>query len=235
MKNVYAKFMNNRLKQLIMLLLALIFFSVSCDKEKPPINNSDAFYGTVSGSFCGHDYVDLCLPSGTMWATCNIGATAPEEYGDNYAWGETSIKSNYDLGTYQFFSSNYHNIGSDIAGARLYDAAYANWGYGWSIPTKEQFDELLANCTWKWRNINGVQGYEVKGVNDNSIFMPCSGYQYGYSSLNEGTHGFYWSSNSGSSEIGDAAYGLYFYNDCQMTTNFFRCRGMKIRPVRKEY
>lgn len=120
--------------------------------------------------------VDLGLS--VYWSSCNVGAEAPEEYGDYYAWGETKPKSSYKKETYSYYDSNkseYIDIGDYISGT-AYDAATVNLGSDWKMPTKTQMKELIDNCTWEWTQINGVNGFKVTGSNGNSIFLPANGY-----------------------------------------------------------
>ena len=116
--------------------------------------------------------VDLGLS--VYWCSCNVGAETPEEFGDYYAWGETSPKSRYTEDNYSYYNSSttqYIDIGSDISGTQ-YDAATVNLGSDWRMPTKEQMQELLDKCTWEWTQINNINGYKVTAVNGNSIFIP---------------------------------------------------------------
>ena len=119
-----------------------------------------------NGVYRNHEYVDLGLPSGTMWATCNVGASSPEDCGNYYAWGETRPKEIYNDSTYSFEGNQ-----SPLPSYR--DAATANWGAGWRMPTDDDFVELMSNCAWRWTTINGVNGYIVRGFNGNSIFLPA--------------------------------------------------------------
>ena len=137
------------------------------------------FYGKAR--HYGLEIVDLGLPSGTKWANLNVGASYPEEYGDYYAWGETSTKSDYSSATYLFSPTNL-NIGEDynIMGTEL-DAAHVNMGNAWQLPSKAQLVELCDNCTWTWTSVNNVSGYRVTGPNKNSIFLPASGLMIGTS------------------------------------------------------
>lgn len=167
----------------------------------------------------GHEYVDLGLPSGLLWATCNVGASKPEDYGNHYAWGETSTKSSYTESN----SKTYGESMGDIAGNSSYDAATANWGGNWRMPTKTEMQELIANCTWKWTTQNGVTGYKVTGPNGNSIFLPAVGSR-------DGSYGLYWSSTPYKSDA-DRAYDLYFYSSVHHMYNGHRDRGLCIRPV----
>lgn len=137
--------------------------------------------------------IDLGLPSGTKWASCNVGATKPEEYGDLFAWGETETKSIFSDRNYKFS----HNIGNDIAGTK-YDVAHMKWGGGWRMPTKAQMEELVEKCKVSQTSINGVKGVLVKGPNGRSIFLPAAGAQWithGEEKYDEkGMYGEYWSS-----------------------------------------
>ena len=145
---------------------------------------------TISGTENGHNYVDLGLLSGLKWATCNVGASSPEEYGGYYAWGETTTKTEYT-------SENSVTSGkwmNDISGNAQYDAATANWGGNWRMPKSTELEELIDNCTWTWTTYNGVNGYNVEGPNGNSIFLPAAGYRGGSSLFYAGSYGFYWSS-----------------------------------------
>ena len=196
-------------------------------------------YGTSYGSqknfttdeqINGYDYVDLGLPSGLKWATCNVGASSPSEYGDYYAWGETTTKSDYS-------SSNCLTDGQeigDISGNPQYDAARANWGSTWRMPTKSEFEELIKECEWEWtsegENDRYIDGYRVTGPNGNSIFLPAAGYMYGTSLYYAGSDGNYWSSTPGEGNTRNA-YGLYFYSDLHDTNWDHRTDGLSVRPV----
>ena len=119
--------------------------------------------------------VDLGLS--VSWSSCNLGAEKPEEYGDYYAWGETSPKSNFTPENYSYYdanSSQYINIGENISGTE-YDAATVNLGSDWRMPTKEEMNELMDKCTWEWTQISNINGYKVTGINGNSIFIPAAG------------------------------------------------------------
>jgi hypothetical protein len=133
-----------------------------------------------------HEYVDLGLS--VKWATCNVGATKPEEYGDYFAWGETTPKDAYDWSTYKWCNggpstqtkyctnSSYGTVDNKTTLDLSDDAACANWGGSWRMPTRAEQDELRNNCTWTWTTQNGVNGYKVTGTNGNSIFLPAAGY-----------------------------------------------------------
>ncbi|MBO7283756.1 MAG: PEGA domain-containing protein, partial [Bacteroidales bacterium] len=118
---------------------------------------------TKSSTINGHEYVDLGLPSGLKWATCNVGASSPEEYGDYYAWGEIETKSEYTKDN----SKTRGKSMSDISGNTMYDVACAKWGGSWRLPTKKELEELESKCKWEWTTINGKKGYKVTGPHGN--------------------------------------------------------------------
>ena len=157
-----------------------------------------------------HEYVDLGLPSGTKWATCNVGANTPEEYGDYFAWGETITKTAYEWGTYKYCNGDhfkltkycskaeYGNDGFVDALTTLEasdDAATANWGAGWRMPTYDEMVELKNVCTVSWTTNNGVNGRLFTGPNGNSIFLPAAGYPCDGEINDAGSYGYYWSSS----------------------------------------
>ena len=188
--------------------------------------------------------VDLGLS--VKWATCNVGAKAPEEYGDYFAWGEIRAKHQFSasncsslrvstkykvsfMGLKRSTEEVYEGVLSgDISGSKTYDAARANWGDGWRMPTRAEFKELVKMCKWKWVVINDKCGYQVVGPNGNSIFMPAAGYVD--KSLNsDGSDGFYWSSTP-SEQDSTCAYSLTFYGGLVVGWNKFYY-GRSIRPV----
>ena len=184
------------------------------------------YFSTLSdGMINGHQYVDLGLSSGLKWATCNVGADSPEDYGNYYAWGETETKAEYTQDNSVTFGQQL----SDISGNAQYDAATANWGGSWRTPTKDEIRELIYNCNWTPETQNGVDGFKVTGNNGNYIFIPASGYRDG-SSLYIYGECYYWSSTP-------RQYGVEFANILYSDTEFqsedvnYRYRGLTIRPV----
>lgn len=166
--------------------------------------------------------INLGLPSGTLWACCNVGASMPEEYGGSYAWGETEEKSAYDWSTYIHYDiSNYtcNDIGSDISGTD-YDVAHVKWGGSWHMPSLEQIKELLNICTCQPTVMNGVNGELLTGFNGNIIFLPCA----------EGK-GYYWSSEQYKSKRSDLAYDLWIDRSGIGWNLKTRCEGCGVRPV----
>ena len=200
------------MKRVCLLMVLVCMMMVSC---KP--DGSD-------GKHKSHGYVDLGLS--VKWATCNVGATSPEDYGHYFAWGETSPKDEYTEDN----CSTYGKQMSDISGDAQYDAATANWGGTWRMPTDAEMQELIDNCTWTWTTQNGVNGYNIKGPNGNSIFLPAAGNRYGSSLNAAGSYGGYWSS---------APYGSYVISACSLNFNsdgqcmgyYTRGRGLSVRPV----
>ena len=178
---------------------------------------------TRSWSINGHEYVDLGLT--VKWATCNIGAKRPSDYGNYYAWGETKTKPTY---TEEDSKTSGKSIG-DIAGNSSYDAARANWGGTWRLPTKAEIQELVNKCTWTWTTQGSHNGYLVIGPNGNSIFLPATGYRE-YVSILDGSRGFYSSSTPDESNSGNA-YRLYFYKDNYFLSSYHRYWGHSVRPV----
>ena len=180
----------------------------------------------TTGTLNGHNYVDLGLPSGLKWATCNIGASTPSDYGNYYAWGEISTKAEY----YDENCKTWEKSIGNIAGNAQYDAARANWGGKWRLPTKSEFNELINKCNWQWTTQGGHKGYKVTGPNENSIFLPAAGFRYGTSLNNTGEDGLYWSATPNESNTQNAHF-LYFYSSSHFTNWFYRYVGQSVRPV----
>ena len=197
------------------------------------INVNGTAYGeersftTLAGNTInGHEYVDLGLPSGLKWATHNVGASTPEGYGEYFAWGETSVKTEYTEDNSTTFGVDM----SDISGNATYDAARANWGSTWRIPTKTEMEELVNNCTWTWTTKNGVNGMSVVGINGNSIFLPAGTGFFFESSLEEVGGGFYWTSTP-DGESNEHASCLIVDDSGADSDGGMRCLGMFIRPI----
>ena len=184
------------------------------------------YFSTLSdGMINGHQYVDLGLSSGLKWATCNVGADSPEDYGNYYAWGETETKAEYTEDNSDTFGQQLN----DISGNAQYDAATANWGGSWRMPTRDEIKELMYNCSWTPETQNGVDGFKVTGNNGNYIFIPASGYRDGSSSYIYGEC-YYWSSTP-HQYSNDYSYILYSDYEYQSEDMNYRYRGLTIRPV----
>ena len=178
---------------------------------------------STSNTENGHQYVDLGLS--VKWATCNVGTTKPEGYGDYFAWGETRSKSYYNGSSYTY----YDNPTTLPLSA---DAARANWGGKWRMPTIDEFEELRNNCTWKWTTQNGVNGYKVtSNSNGNYIFLPAAGYRDLGSLYGAGDYGYYWSSSAYGPNYSTTALYLYFYSTWKDRKNDYKAAGRSVRPV----
>lgn len=169
----------------------------------------------------GHEYVDLGLPSGLLWATCNVGADAPTAYGNYYAWGETT-----PCGTTYSYSDNPETLPASA------DAATANWGAGWRMPTKAEFEELNSNCTRSWTTYNGVVGSFFTGPNGKTIFLPAAGFFYNGETYDTGSSGSgkYWTS-SYDHDTESFATEFYFNASDTYVTTTSRTSGFPVRPV----
>lgn len=201
--------------------------------------NVIAFDTVIVQSDC--DWVDLGLPSGLLWATRNVGAASPTDYGNYYAWGETSPKSYYDWSTYRYATQDAngnwimtkYNTQSDnlVTLMTSDDAAAAN--YGGRTPTYSEWDELLNYTTSRWTTVNGVSGRCFTGPNGNSLFLPAAGYRYGSELYNAGENGNYWSSSlhTGNPNL---AWDFDFHSGRQYMDGDYRRSGYSVRAVRSQ-
>ncbi|MCD8285319.1 MAG: hypothetical protein LUB62_03740, partial [Prevotellaceae bacterium] len=160
------------------------------------------------------------------WATCNVGASSPSDYGDYFAWGETSTKTSYDEDN----STTYGVEMEDISGVSRYDVARAKWGGSWRIPTGDEIDELIDNCTWELTTLDEVNGYKITGTNGNSIFLPAAGWHLESSLLYAGQFGNYWCATPYESDT-EYAYSLYFDSSFIYRGWNRRYFGRSVRPV----
>ena len=202
------------------------------------------------GSGGDHAYVDLGLPSGTLWATCNVGANSPEDYGNHFAWGETQPKNNYYWNTYQYcnggdgwntltkycsnFSYGYNGFTDNLTYLQSSDdVATVNWGEDWRMPTKEEWQELHNNTICTWVTQNSVNGRLFTASNGNSIFIPAAGYGDLNGPNAAGNMGDYWSRTLNPS-FPYYAYGFYFDSGGFSVYDSYRCGGLCVRPVRSQ-
>lgn len=183
-------------------MTAYFSFDITDDDSE---NRSSYDTKSSTGYLNGHQWVDLGLPSGTKWATCNIGASSPFDYGNYYAWGETSTKSSY---TKANSKTDERNI-PEFSGNTYYDAATANWGKGWRMPNHDEFKELREFCKLQWEQRNGVYGLKITGPNGCSIFLPAGG-RMEETALDSPNCGFYWSSRPYFNKY-DCASILFFF------------------------
>ena len=204
------------------------------------------------------EYVDLGLPSGLKWAKCNLGASKPSDYGDYYAWGETAPKADYDWATYKWMQAGksdekhitkytyadgetggiwYDSSGTFIGDGKTVldaadDAATANLGSPWRMPTADEIKELIDNCTWTWTTQDGVKGHQVDGPNGNAIFLPAAGLRLDSGFHFAGGQGNYWSSSL-YPDISKDARSLFLNSSGRHELHYYnRSIGFSVRPVR---
>ena len=206
----------------------------------------DAARTLVANFDLDHTYVDLGLPSGTLWATCNLGANLPEEYGDYFAWGETQPKDNFSWTNYQYcmgsfntltkYCNNpdigYNGFTDDLTTLEPSDdAATANWGDDWRMPTDEEWQELYQNTTVTWTTRNGVNGRLFTASNGNSLFLPAAGYRNESTPEATGIIGDYWTSSLDTDYPSGAL--SFFFNSSNYYISFCnRLYGRNVRAVR---
>ena len=196
-------------------------------------------YEDTTGIIDGHAYVDLGLS--VMWATCNVGAISPTEYGDYYSWGENNTKSEYSRETYRWYNSedsvltkyclhSKYGIVDNLITLEPSDDAAFQWGGDWRMPTEAEWAELRENCTWYWTCINGINGYKVVAQNGNSIFLPAAGYQLNDAAIQIDSYGYYWS-NELNRYFSEYAQIISFDNT--NISNYYEGRfcGLSVRPV----
>ena len=192
-------------------------------------SNSSA---TISVTIINHPrMIDLGLPSGTKWASCNVGASKPEDFGGYFAWGETEEKNVYSENTYKYYQNDkFVSLGSDISGTE-YDVAHVKWGGKWCMPTLDDIKELLDNCTSEWTTLNGVNGRKFTSkINGNSIFLPAAGLRWRGDLYYAGEDGYYWSSTQ-YPDLSGGAYYLDFYSGTADWGYGSRLNGQSVRPV----
>ena len=247
MPQTYLLYNLFNMKKIFLLMALLLPFTIDsyCKDNGGPVTHEE------------HEYVDLGLPSGTLWATCNVGANSPEEYGGHFAWGETETKESYYPRDYKWgeglermtkyitnFIVHYHRIPNIDHPYRGYvdnkieldpedDAATVNWGPQWCTPTKAQLDELQERCTWYKAIVNSVDGCLVRGSNGNAIFLPAAGKSCG-KTWHGGPYGAYWSRMINPEEP-FWAYLIVFdmrRNRIYKESTEFRSFGASVRAVR---
>ena len=218
--------MKNVMKAVAALMLLMVI-AVGCNKEI---------------IYDGHEYVDLGLPSGTLWATCNVGADTPEGRGSFFAWGETQPKETFRMDNYKYWVDYYYltkYCHVSYAGYNGYkddltvlqqedDAATTNWGNDARTPTREEWQELLDNCNSRWTKKNHVSGMLFMGLNGKTLFIPEVGCSY------IGSDCYYWSSSLYTDHFPTQAWHVWFNHSTNETKLRHESRdiGMPIRPVR---
>ena len=183
----------------------------------------------------GIEAVDLGLPSGTLWGSCNVGALHPEDSGAFFAWGEQNDKPAYSLSQYKLYDHvhgtyPYEETLEDIA-ASAYDGATSQLGHPWKIPTRAQVDELLKKCSWAWGTTGGMAGYTVTGPNGSTIFLPAAGKRVNEQTQDKGTAGYFWASAL-ADRSDNEAFTLEISSTKHAIDYEFRYLGLPIRPVK---
>lgn len=222
----------------------VIYIKVESLLEDPCEKSSS---GNVSGEVDGYSYVDLGLPSGTLWATKNVGAYYPEDYGAYFAWGEVYSKDYYDWDTYkysegssttltkyvtettEFWGTLFGDVDNITELEDVDDVAYVKWGSNWRMPTHEELSELYYECEWVYDN--SLEGYLIVGPNNNSIFLPSAGYFSEGIISGQGESGSYWTKSLDENYAPDRAWAIYFDESVNLIENTYRNTGRTIRPV----
>lgn len=240
--NLFAKTLST------FMLMVLVSFVAGCTKPDEPNNGGNSGNDGNNDTLVVHEFVDLGLPSGTLWATCNIGANNPEDCGDYFAWGETEPKEVYDWKSYRYGNLVYDHfeltkyctdssyglngfVDNLVVLETVDDAAAANWGMEWRMPTKEEWKELYMKTTGTHTVQNGVSGWLFNASNGNSLFLPAAGFCIDDGPICTGL-GTYWSSSL-HTEYLDRGWSFHFDSDeCHVCGTYERSRGQVVRAVR---
>ena len=185
------------------------------------VQENEVHYNPYVDPYNGHEYVDLGLPSGTKWATMNVGASSETDYGNYYQYGKGAAQ-------YAATSGDSDYSGTEDPLDSSVDTAVQVWGGSWHMPTTAQMNELAANTTYKWTTINGVSGGKFTATNGNYVFFPAAGAWYNGSQRSVGNSGNYWGSSPNGS---NNAYSLYFNNGSKDVYSVYRKLGYSVRPV----
>ena len=204
------KFISVAVYLLLMTVFTQSIYAQVTDESSVNLNSSSS----ASGVDNGHVYVDLGLPSGVKWATCNVGADKPEAYGNYFAWGEVKTKKRFYLHNYKWLKINgitqqsklkkycmrseFGKVDGKMVLEPEDDVAHVQWGGLWRMPTIEDLSELINNTTSEWvENYNGTGacGAKIIATNGNHIFLPVAGGVTGKEFLKKGESGYYWTSS----------------------------------------
>ena len=235
-----------------LMLMTAVVFAAGCTKPDDPNNGNNGGNNGNNGNnggstYNGHEYVDLGLPSGTLWATCNVGADTPEGYGDYYAWGETTTKNTYGWNNYKWCSGigkltkycqnasfGFNGFTDNLTVLQPSDdAATANWGSGWCTPSDAQLTELYENTNHAWTHQTGVNGRLFTASNGKSLFLPAAGYTVGSDLRYDGSFGHYWSRSVKTTGDPGGGWSLKFGSgECDLNVHS-RSNGLAVRPVRE--
>jgi len=226
-----------------LMLMMTVVFAAGCTKNDNPDNGGNNNGGSGGNN---HAYVDLGLPSGTLWATCNVGANSPKDYGDYFSWAETAPKENYFSTNYKWYVGDrrltkycvHSHIGFQgfVDGLTVLlpedDAATVNWGTDWCIPSYDQWKELYENTTHTWKKQNGVYGRLFTASNGKTLFLPAAGGCANTGAWAAGDFGLYWSNSLYSDDSRSAWYFDFSESNYQMDAGYARSNGFRVRPVR---
>ena len=232
--------MSQSIKVLATIMLMMVFM-VGCTKSDPEDSGGN---GSINFN---PEYVNLGLPSGTLWAVCNVGANRPEDIGDYFAWGETKPKDVYDWDNYKYggvvnlfamtkyCTDSIYGLDGFVDNLTILepfdDAAIANWGADWRMPTKEEWKELFLKTTCTWTTQNGVDGRLFTSENGNSIFLPATGFRLDSELIGPGL-GIYWSSSL-HTDFNERGWSFHFEGEnCHVCGTYERNRGQVVRAVR---
>ena len=185
--------------------------------------------GTADGIYNEHAFIDLGLPSGTKWATCNIGASRPENVGTYFSWGDTKGKQTYKYDNTVSYTAPPAGMITNGNLAPAYDAATVNWGAPWRMPTNAELDELVRCCTWTW--VENPAGVILTGPNGKTMFLPAAGYREISETKNKGESGSYWGSTIDDPSSNSNARKIYFNKGVHWACGTTRWYGSQIRPV----
>lgn len=217
------KDMSKKIRNLLFLILTMAFASCGEDATSNEPDLPQTPPAEEPTMINGHEYVDLGLS--VKWATTNVGASSPENYGGYYAWGETEEKDYYSEKTYKYkYGNSYIDIGDNICGSQ-YDVAHVKWGSSWRMPTYAEFEELERECRKEIAVINGVTGCKYTAKNNKSIFLPMGGWKMYTSVDDKGTDFCFW---TGTKEGIRAYVQLYSYNKSLLGLRYL---GLSVRPV----
>lgn len=224
------------------LAILVIFTVMTLPKSKTTVASRKDIHrkgmttGSLQGSVNGHDWVDLGLPSGLKWSTCNVGANTAEECGDYFGWGETTPKDVYSTTNSLTYKESFTTLKDngivDESGtlSPSHDAAHANWGHPWRMPDDDDFKELVECCTWTFLTSDDINGYLVTGPNKKSIFLVASAYRQDSTVYHEGEFGDYWSSTI-VKELSGVSCSLGYSPKSYGRRRYDRYIGRTIRPV----
>lgn len=180
----------------------------------------------------GYEVVDLGLS--VKWASRNVDAPTPEDFGKYFAWGEIIHKDKYNFENYKYYdhkNDKYIHIGNNISGLK-YDVARQRLGGSWRLPKVEEFYELIEKCVWKWESVRGIIGYKITGPNGNSIFLPAA--QDGDAVERDYPVGFYWTGTLVNEDYAYVAYCLEFDEEFYYVNEGNPIEGLTVRAVTEE-